>query len=82
MKGGFGLTGQSPLAACRSVWQTPVASYLISTWPGPGSGIGTSSITSGLPNSRTTAAFIVAVISSSDALLPNAGETTRKSGIG
>ena len=25
MKGGFGFTGQSPEAACKSVWQTPQA---------------------------------------------------------
>ncbi len=59
MKGGLGFTGQSPSAAWRSVWQTPEAR--IATWimPGPGSGTGTSSIIRGLPNIRTTAAFIV-----------------------
>ena len=59
MKGGVGLTGQSPSAACRSVWQTPQASILTKTSPGPGCGTGTSSITSGLPNRLTIAAFMV-----------------------
>ena len=69
MNGGFGLTGQSPSAACRSVWQTPEAR--IATWisPGPGSGTGTSSMVSGLPNSRTTAAFMVLAIRYSSWLL-------------
>src|SRR2546425_150163 len=62
MKGGLGLTGQSPCAACRSVWQTPQASIFTSTWPGSGLGTGTSSMVSGLPNSRTTAAFMVLFI--------------------
>ena len=35
MKGGDGLTGQSPSAACRSVWQTPDAFTLTRIWPGP-----------------------------------------------
>ena len=66
MNGGFGLTGQSPSAACRSVWQTPDAWILTWISPGPGSGTGTSSIVSGLPNSRTTAAFMVfAMVNSS-----------------
>jgi hypothetical protein len=38
MNGGFGFTGQSPSAACRSVWQTPQASILTSTSPAPGRG--------------------------------------------
>ena len=73
MNGGFGLTGQSPSAACRSVWQTPEAR--IATWimPGPGSGTGTSSMVSGLPNSRTTAAFMVLAIRYSSWLLCSAG---------
>lgn len=58
MKGGVGLTGQSPSAACRSVWQTPHATTFTRISPGPGTGTGTHSIASGLPNSRTTAAFI------------------------
>src|SRR5271167_1676635 len=59
MNGGVGLTGQSPSAACRSVWQTPVATILTSTSPVPGLGIGVSSITKGLPKALTIAAFIV-----------------------
>ena len=62
MNGGLGFTGQSPSAACRSVWQTPDA--WIATWicPVAGLGTGTSSMVSGLPNSRTTAAFMVFAI--------------------
>src|SRR5947208_9145701 len=59
MKGGTGFTGQSPEAACRSVGQTPQAFTLTRTSPGPGCGTGTSSITSGLPNCLTIAAFMV-----------------------
>ena len=44
------------------MWQTPVAMILIKTSPGPGDGIGTSSIVSGLPNWRTTAAFIISAM--------------------
>src|ERR1700688_4067408 len=59
MKGGLGLIGQSPSTACRSVWQMPVASILTKISVALGSGTGSSSIASGLPNARTTAAFIV-----------------------
>src|SRR5262245_7172874 len=62
MKGGLGFTGQSPSAACRSVWQTPEASILTRIWPGRTSGTGTSSIDSGFLNWCTTAAFIVLAI--------------------
>src|SRR5215475_4542181 len=65
MKGGTGLTGQSPDAACRSVWHTPQAFTLTRISPGPGCGTGTSSITSGLPNCLTTAAFMVGTVCSS-----------------
>ena len=41
-EGGFGLTGQSPSAACRSVWQTPLAAIFTRIWPAPGVGTGTS----------------------------------------
>ena len=64
VKGSVGLTGQSPSAACRSVWQTPVATTLTSTSPGPGRGTGTSSTCSGSPNARTTAARIVFMLAS------------------
>ena len=70
MKGGVGFTGQSPSAACRSVWHTPEASILTRIWPGPTSGTGTSSIDSGFVNSCTTAAFMVfAIITSPSAAL-------------
>src|SRR5258707_6296054 len=59
INGSGGLPAQSPSAACRSVWQTPVAMTLMRTSPGPGVGIGTSSIVRGLPNACTTPAFIV-----------------------
>jgi hypothetical protein len=60
MNGSDGFTGQSPSAACTSVWHTPLATRRSSTSPGPGVGIGTCSIDSGRPNACTTAAFIVA----------------------
>src|SRR5215469_16781328 len=41
-----------------SVWHSPEATMRTVTCPGPGSGTGRSSITSGWPNWRTTAAFI------------------------
>ncbi len=59
--GSVGRTGQSPCAAWRSVWQTPLATTRTSTSRGPGSGIGRSSIVSGPPNERTTAARIIAI---------------------
>jgi hypothetical protein len=59
MKGGFGLTGQSPIAACRSVWHTPLARTRISACPGPIFGTATSRISRGLPSPVTTAAFMV-----------------------
>src|SRR5262249_18477469 len=65
MNGGRGFTGQSPSAACKSVWQTPQASILTSTSWAPGRGTSTSSIASGLPNPCTTAAFIVLSIDAS-----------------
>src|SRR6516164_10563700 len=57
-KGGVGLTGQSPLAACMSVWHRPEASIFTRTWPSPGSGIGRSSMTRGCLNALTTAALM------------------------
>ena len=61
MKGGVGFSGQSPLAACRSVWQTPQASVLTRIWPGPGVGMSHSWISSGFLNAVTTAACIFLV---------------------
>src|SRR6266508_3995645 len=58
MKGRFGLTGQSPCAAWMSVWHRPEVSIRTTISPGPGSGSGTSSISSGLVKSWTTAAFM------------------------
>src|SRR5262245_50461364 len=60
MNGRGGLIGQSPRAEWMSVWHSPLASTRTSTWPGPGSGTGRSSITSGLSNALTTAVFIAA----------------------
>ena len=51
--------GQSPSAACRSVWQTPLATTSTSACPCPGSGIGTSRIFNGSPKVSTKAACIV-----------------------
>src|SRR4030095_11921691 len=62
MNGGLGLTGQSPSAACKSVWQTPLAAILTRIWPACGLGTGTSSMTRGCLNFRTTAAFMVLVM--------------------
>src|SRR6202046_1356198 len=59
MNGGCGFTGQSPAAAWMSVWHSPEVCIRTSTWPGPGSGTGTSLISSLAPSSGTTAAFIV-----------------------
>src|ERR1700733_8758422 len=59
MNGGFGLTGQSPAAAWMSVWHSPEVCIRTSTWPGPGSGTGSSLISSLAPSSGTTAAFMV-----------------------
>jgi hypothetical protein len=56
MNGGEGLIGQSPCAAWMSVWQRPHASTFTRTCPAASAGIGVCSTTSGLPNSRTTAA--------------------------
>ena len=58
MNGGDGLTGHSPRAAWMSVWQSPQVSMRTSTCPAPGSGIGSSSISSGRSKLRTTAAFM------------------------
>src|SRR4029450_4132119 len=58
MKGGVGLTGQSPCAAWMSVWHRPAVSTLTRTSPGPGSGFGPSSRLRGLVKSWTTAAFM------------------------
>src|SRR3954452_14430421 len=58
MNGSVGLTGHSPRAAWMSVWQRPEASMRTSTCSGPGSGVGTSSMTSGRVKSWTTAALM------------------------
>src|SRR5262245_2706234 len=47
----------SPIAKCRSEWQTPHAATLINTSPGPGVGVGISSIRKGSANECKTAAF-------------------------
>src|SRR5215813_14272453 len=47
----------SPIARCKSEWQTPQAATLINTSPGPGSGVGISSIRKGSANECKTAAF-------------------------
>src|SRR6478735_46776 len=60
--GGDGLTGQSPSAAWRSVWQTPVVRTLTRACPGPGWGMAMSLTLRSVPNSVTTAACIVVVI--------------------
>src|SRR5690349_7874721 len=65
MKGSGGLPGHSPFAAWRSVWQTPVATTLMRTSPGPGVGIGTSSMVNGRPKACTRAALIVPVMHAS-----------------
>src|SRR5262249_23636505 len=47
----------SPIARCRSEWQTPQAATLINTSPGPGAGVGISSIRKCSANECKTAAF-------------------------
>jgi hypothetical protein len=59
MSGNLGLTGQSPSAACKSVWHTPDAITCTRIWFSFGAFTGISSILSGWPNSVTTAAFMV-----------------------
>src|SRR3984957_5468583 len=59
VNGGFGFTGQSPAAGGVSVWHSPEVCIRTSTWPRPGSGTGSSLISSLAPSSGTTAAFIV-----------------------
>src|SRR6185312_12886345 len=59
IKGRVGFTGQSPYAACRSVWHTPLATISTKACPGPGMGTGTSRTTKGCPNFSTTAACII-----------------------
>ena len=54
--GGEGFTGQSPLAAWMSVWQSPDASTLTRTCPGSRPRTGTCSTVSGSPKAWTTAA--------------------------
>src|SRR5690625_939343 len=53
MNGAVGLTGQSPLAACRSVWHTPLYSTLTRASKGPGVGRARSWISRGWPSSRS-----------------------------
>src|SRR4051794_21304341 len=59
VKGGEGLTGQSPCAAWMSVWQRPDASSLTTISPVPATGLGSSSIVSGSVKLCTTAARMV-----------------------
>src|SRR5215469_11582750 len=59
MNGSDGLIGQSPSAACRSVWHTPQATTLTNTLSSATSGTSTSWMDNGWPNSRTTAACII-----------------------
>src|SRR5882672_1884560 len=47
----------SPIARCKSEWQTPQAATLINTSPGPGAGVGISSIRNASANECKTAAF-------------------------
>ena len=62
VNGGVGFNGQSPFAACKSVWHTPQASVLTNICPALGDGISKSRRTKGLPNCSTTAAFILLFI--------------------
>jgi hypothetical protein len=58
MNGSVGLTGQSPLAAWMSVWQTPQASVFTRICPAPGVGMSHSRSTSGFLNCSTIATCI------------------------
>src|SRR5262245_34026481 len=60
VKGNFviGLSrSHSPIAKCKSEWQTPQAATLINTSPAPGDGVVISSIRNGSANECKTAAF-------------------------
>src|SRR5262245_42473419 len=60
VKGNFviGLSrSHSPIARCKSDWQTPQATTFINTSPGPGDGVGISSMRNGSANECKTAAF-------------------------
>ena len=59
--GGWGFTGQSPCAAWMSVWQIPQVCIRTNTCPGPGSGTGSSRISSGAASAGTTAALMVVI---------------------
>ena len=50
--------GNEPSMVCRSEWQTPLAASRTATSPARGPSISTSSIASGAPTSRSTAARI------------------------
>src|SRR5262249_34937088 len=52
----------SPIARCRSEWQTPQAATLIRTSPGPGVGVGVSSICKGAAKECRIAAFKVSLL--------------------
>src|SRR6185436_15539290 len=53
---------RSPLAMCRSEWQTPQAAILMRTSPSLGSGWRSSSIRSGVPTAERTAAFTATML--------------------
>src|SRR5215468_4206552 len=64
----------SPIARCRSEWQTPHAATLINTSPEPGAGVGISSTRNGSANECKIAAlkiYLLFTLSSSFAVQPS-----------
>src|SRR5262245_65960132 len=59
------MPGKRPSLVSASLWQMPQASTLIRTEPGPGSGIGRSTISQGALGRRTCATRIVGMAFSS-----------------
>ncbi len=55
---GTGISPQEPSAACRQLWQTPLAAMRTATSPARGSSSSTSSTVSGSRTRRSTIAFI------------------------
>ena len=62
MKGGLGFTGQSPSAACRSVWQTPLAAIFTQAFSPEGLKVITTVITSAVNRQIVWNTFVLGVL--------------------